>query len=99
MQSSALLSVVITLVSLGACQTSPNANKSEEVEPLAYDGILDEMDSLPDCNAETVGSLFWVRTLKAGFECKADRQWLKRGTLAPEDNDFGPRDLPAPSEP
>ncbi len=75
---------------LAACQTSQKAGQGNS-EPLAYDGILEEMDSLPDCNEETLGSLFWVRNQKTGFECTIDKQWSKRGTVEPDDVDFGPR--------
>ena len=79
--------VALCLWTCLACQTP----QQQGDEPLAYDGILQEMDSLPDCNEETEGSLFWIRSQKSGFECSASHQWEKRGTTEPEDTEYGPQ--------
>ena len=84
------IGVALSTVACLACQTN-GVSPLDNGEPLAYDGILEEMDSLPDCNEETQGSLFWVRTQKSGFECGTDKQWNKRGTVEPEEVEFKPQ--------
>ena len=80
---------------------SPDQNNTTELVN-SYDGAADSQDSLPDCTPELAGSLFWVRSDKAGYDCSTAGEWVVRtnatqpDTEAEGENGFGPRSVHGP---
>lgn len=74
-----------------ACRTTAGSGTSQElIENPVYDGSAESMDSLPDCGAELLGSLFWVREVNTGFECAADGKWIIKSYKDPDGNSHSP---------
>lgn len=79
----------VAILALGlptsACKTVMKAQSVEQSEiemATAYDGAADSIDSLPDCISELAGSLFWVRSDKAGYTCSTSGEWTANRDLA-----------------
>ncbi len=73
-----------------ACRTTNSSETSQLIENPIYDGSAEAMDSLPDCGAELLGTLFWVRENNTGFECTADGKWTVRSYQDPEGKSHSP---------
>ncbi len=59
-----------------SCTSTGSGSRSDDVP--SYDGTADTMDSLPDCGPDLVGSIFWVRSAKAAFDCTQSGEWRGR---------------------
>lgn len=71
-------------LALGCKTTDSGGQPSQLIDNPIYDGSAESMDSLPDCGAETLGTLFWVREANTGFECTADGKWTIRSYRDPD---------------
>lgn len=85
------VALVALVLSASACKTVMKAQSLEQSEietAAAYDGAADTIDSLPDCTPELAGSLFWVRSDKAGYSCTTGGEWtVNRELAAPSSED------------
>ncbi len=68
-----------------ACRTAASGSETQMLDNPAYDGSAESLDSLPDCSPESLGTLFWVREIKTGFECMTGTGWTIRSFKSPDD--------------
>lgn len=68
-----LLVLGLVAITSYSCTTT-NESSGESV----YDGIVDSMDSLPDCGPNSMESIFWVKEANGAFECRLPNNWEQR---------------------